>query len=224
MPPLISVIITTYNAKLFICDAIQSVAHQTYPNWELIVVDDGSTDNTQAVVKALSTPLTFITQSNQGISAARNAGLNRAHGRFIAFLDADDVWMPQKLELQMKYLDDHPEVGIVFSLAQNTRDPHSATANDEFPVFEAHVPINCLVRQEVFDKVGNFNLQVRIGEFAEWYGKVLTAQIKIGSVKELLVRRRIHGNNVGIKQKHRQIEYVRMLKQKLDRERKLAVD
>lgn len=117
--PTVSVIIPTYNRARLIGEAIQSVLDQTFTDLELIVVDDGSTDNTESVVTEFKDPrVRYIHQENMGISAARNAGIHNTQGRYVAFLDSDDLWLPQLLELQVRFLDGSPHIGVVYAKAQ----------------------------------------------------------------------------------------------------------
>ena len=113
MSTLISVIIPTYNCGAFIKEALDSVFAQTYTDHEVIVVDDGSTDNTREVVGRFEDKVKYIHQENKGVSSARNTGIRNAGGRFMAFLDADDVWLPDKLELQMRAMSESDSIGIV---------------------------------------------------------------------------------------------------------------
>ena len=114
----VSVIIPTYNYGRFIKEAIDSVTTQTFGDFEIIVIDDGSTDNTLEVLSGINDPrLRVITTDNGGIGAARNHGLDHAQGDYIAFLDADDVWMPKKLEIQLQIIQENPEVNFVFTNA-----------------------------------------------------------------------------------------------------------
>ncbi len=111
-----SVIIPTYNYGRFLREAIESVQRQTVRDFEIIVVDDGSTDDTQEILRSIDEPrLRFYRTENRGISAARNEGLRHAAGQFIAFLDADDRWLPQKLELQLAMMEREPDLGAVFT-------------------------------------------------------------------------------------------------------------
>jgi glycosyltransferase involved in cell wall biosynthesis len=115
--PLVSVIIPTYNYARFITDAVASVHSQTYSNWELIVVDDGSTDDTEAVVKSLAVNeprISYLRQDNARQAAARNNGIRQAKGNYFQFLDADDLIEPQKLEQQVVFLEQHPDVDITY--------------------------------------------------------------------------------------------------------------
>jgi glycosyltransferase involved in cell wall biosynthesis len=123
--PLVSVIVIFLNTEKFIEEAIESVLDQTYDNWELLLVDDGSTDgSTQiALYYAEQYPkkvryLEHPNHQNRGMSAARNLGISRAKGEYIAFLDADDVWLPYKLEQQVGILNSHPEAGMVYGNTQ----------------------------------------------------------------------------------------------------------
>jgi glycosyltransferase involved in cell wall biosynthesis len=116
MNDFISVIIPAYNAANYLADAIDSVLAQTYRNFEIIVVDDGSTDKTYDVIKKnYSKKIKYIYQENKGPSAARNAGIEAAKGEFLAFLDADDIWSSRKLEEQYKTYEQYPKLGVVFT-------------------------------------------------------------------------------------------------------------
>lgn len=113
---LISVIVPVYNLEQYIVDTIESVLRQTYQHFELIVVDDGSTDRTAEICESFDEPkLKLIRQKNQGANAARNAGLRAAQGDYIAFLDGDDLWFPEKLAKHIEHLEQSPEVGISYS-------------------------------------------------------------------------------------------------------------
>lgn len=115
---LVSVVVPAYNAARFIGEALRSVLAQVYPAIELIVVNDGSTDHTGDVVRALAPQALLLEQSNRGLAAARNAGVRAARGRYVAFLDADDAWHPSKLEKQLAVLARYPEAGVVTTLCQ----------------------------------------------------------------------------------------------------------
>ncbi len=111
--PLISVIIPAHNAGPFIQETLRSVTRQTYPRWELIVVDDGSTDDTPQRIQPFLSILRYIRQENAGGGAARNRGLSVASGEYIAFLDHDDLWSPEKLEVQVAVASRHPRSGLI---------------------------------------------------------------------------------------------------------------
>ena len=111
--PTVSVVIPAYNAEAFVGDAIDSVLAQTFHDFEIIVVDDGSADGTRRVVTAYGDRVRFYQQEQAGASRARNRGIEEAHGEFIAFLDADDLWLPTKLEKQVQAFRNDPSLGLV---------------------------------------------------------------------------------------------------------------
>ena len=109
---LVTAVIATYNYGRFVTQAVESVLAQTYGNLEVIVVDDGSDDDTRELLAPYTDRIRYIYQKNQSVAAARNTGIRAASGDLIAFLDADDIWHPQKIEVQMRYLADHPEEAV----------------------------------------------------------------------------------------------------------------
>jgi glycosyltransferase involved in cell wall biosynthesis len=173
----ISVIIHCYNKESFIAEALDSVLQQTYSKAikEIIVVDDGSTDGTAAVIKekALLFPvINYIYQQNGGVSAARNTGIKNAQGDYIAFLDADDLWLPDKIERQCKALEQHPEVGLFYTdlfkydYKQEKLTPvrviaYQADEQDLLFKFVAKgapvIPSTVLVKKACFEKEGLFD-------------------------------------------------------------------
>jgi glycosyltransferase involved in cell wall biosynthesis len=112
---LVSVIIPTYNCARYVNTAIQSVLEQSYSNTEIIVVDDGSTDETRDVIQSFKKEIVYIHQENKGLPGARNRGIQEASGEYVAFLDADDLWRKDKLEIQAQVLESFPSVYLVFS-------------------------------------------------------------------------------------------------------------
>ena len=114
--PNISVIVPTYNCGEFISEAIESILNQTYPATEIIIVDDGSTDNTEEIVNSFGAEkITYIRQANSGVSTARNLGLAKANGDYITFLDADDIWLPLMLESQINVLENNRDITLCFT-------------------------------------------------------------------------------------------------------------
>jgi glycosyltransferase involved in cell wall biosynthesis len=114
--PLISVIVPTYNAEATVLETIDSICHQTFSDFELIVIDDGSTDRTLARVRSVRDQrVRIFTGSNRGLAESRNRGIERSGGEFISFIDADDMWTPDKLELQLKALHCHTDAALAYS-------------------------------------------------------------------------------------------------------------
>ena len=115
MTPAISAVIPTYNRKQFVLDAINSALQQDPKNYEIIVVDDGSTDGTFEYLLSLNLPIRVIRKQNGGVASARNEGIRNAKGKYITFLDSDDVWLPGILKAQLDFLDSHPHIPLVYT-------------------------------------------------------------------------------------------------------------
>ena len=166
--PLVSVIIPTYNRGWIIGEAVDSVLAQEYPNTELIVVDDGSTDATDAVLAAYGNRIRLLRQKNRGVSAARNAGIRAAAGGLIAFLDSDDLWLPAKLGRQVAFFQQHPdavacqteETWIRNGVRVNPGKRHRKPSGMIFiPSLELCLvsPSAVMIRRRLFDQVGLFD-------------------------------------------------------------------
>lgn len=166
--PSVSVIIPTYNRRDFLAEAVASVQSQTYRDWELIVVDDGSEDGTRGMVESLPGPLRFISQEHRGVSAARNRGLAEARGEWIAYLDSDDLWHPRKLEIQVRYVESHPEAVVTYTdeiwirrgVRVNQRARHRKYSGDIFAYCLSLCivsPSSALLRKDVLARAGGFD-------------------------------------------------------------------
>lgn len=220
---LVSVIIPTYNVGRFLSAALDSVFAQDYRPIEVIVVDDGSTDDTAVVVRSFP-GVRYIHQANQGPPAARNTGLANSTGELIAFLDADDRWTPNKLSAQARYLAEHPEVGCVIGRLQNYLDENAqqpswipASAMNEG---EGTLGMQAsLLQRWVFDRVGPFNAQFTWQDDLEWLIRVREAGIGIAFTPDIFVHRRIHASNISRDQQSFARARFRALKDHLDRVR-----
>jgi glycosyltransferase involved in cell wall biosynthesis len=183
--PLISVIIPAYNTGATILETIGSVQQQTFDDFELIVIDDGSTDNTLAQLgKVRDNRLKVFTYPNQGLGASRNRGIEHARGEFISFIDADDLWTGDKLELQLEELTRHPEAGIAYSWTAFIDKEGRFLFAKEPLYFKGNVyrelliscfiasGSNVLVRKRCIDSVGLFDETLRSGEDWEYWLRV----------------------------------------------------
>jgi glycosyltransferase involved in cell wall biosynthesis len=169
--PKISVVIPVYNGETYIRSALESVLDQTYSDFEVIVVDDGSTDRSREVIAGLKRAVAYIYQENSGVAVARNHGFLHSRGQFIAFLDQDDRWYTNKLESQVAVLDQHPGIGITYSDVdmidetgrvtdvQSLRNQASVSFLRRFPEFpHPHpFPSTVLMRREIFAGAGMFD-------------------------------------------------------------------
>jgi glycosyltransferase involved in cell wall biosynthesis len=216
--PLVSCIIPVYNGERFLGAAVDSVLAQTRQPVEIIIVDDGSTDGTPGVIARYGNRVRSIRQENAGPAAARNAGLALATGAVIGFLDADDLWQPDKLSIQMAELTRSPETMICLAGMMNFRE--SAVGG---PVAEAFggsfSPCTMLVRAPVFQQIGGFDPLLRAGEDTEWFCRVMMGGIRYTVLPDLLVRRRLHDRNLTRADPPSHAKLLGILKLALDRKR-----
>lgn len=205
----VSVIIPTFNYGHFIGDAIESALEQTYPIEEIIVVDNDSADDTEKVVRGFGDKVTYIKEKNLGVSAARNKGVEISKGELIAFLDADDTWLPQKIEKQVAKMLDDSAIGLVhcgireFDSGSGETlavylDGSEGWVAEEVALFSTPTIIGpggtILVRRDVVDDAGGFDTRLTNGE--DWEFCLRVAQkYKVGFVAEVLVNYRNHGKN-----------------------------
>ncbi|MDR2794507.1 MAG: glycosyltransferase [Holosporaceae bacterium] len=202
--PLISVVIPTYNRVKFLPKAIDSILKQDYPNIEIIIVDDGSSDGTAELIANgnYGTQVKYFYQENRGVAASRNLGIEKATGKWIAFLDSDDSYVPGKLMAQAKYFHEHPECEIVFTRYKNflTDDKLKnleQTQNElEREVWEQYYLASAIVKGEAFEKCGGFMNEFGIGEDTELLFRMQTIGICLNHcLKEDYYNRCIHGEN-----------------------------
>lgn len=183
--PRVSIIIPTFNCMAFLGSAIDSVLAQTYTDYEIIVVDDGSTDKTRERIAEYADKIKYFHQLNQGVSAARNLALTHATGEFIAYLDADDMWQPGKLEAQVSYLDSHKQCGMVhtevsvidedgkiihicFNRETGRSVPQGKCLNDLLQ--RCHIQtLTVMERRSCLDKAGPFDLRLPVAQdYMHW--------------------------------------------------------
>lgn len=205
--PLVSVIIPNYNYATYVGEAIDSVLAQDYPRVEIIVVDDGSSDDSRFVIESYGGSVKGIFQQNQGVSATRNTGIAASCGEFVAFLDADDVWMPTKLSRQMERFGESA-VGMVHAgvteiddsgtvIGENLAGREGRVSNDIL----ALLPVilgggsGVVVRRRILEEIGGFD--TRLSTSADWelYYRIAT-KCEVAFIREPLVRYRVHGTNM----------------------------
>src|SRR4030043_1054439 len=168
--PKVSVIITTYNLAHYICETIDSVLAQTYTDYEILVIDDGSTDNTQEVLSKYNGKIRYFYKENEGECATLNKGIELSRGKYIAFIDADDLWFPDKLRLQVNFLEQNPDYGAVYSdtylfdnkgnLPKTVLQTHKAYSGqilDKLCLKNFIQQLTMVVRKECFEKIGLFD-------------------------------------------------------------------
>ncbi|HEV8725266.1 MAG TPA: glycosyltransferase [Candidatus Binatia bacterium] len=215
--PIVSVVIPAYNVGCFLPETLASVFNQSYSNYEVIVVDDGSSDGTGETLRAYEGRLIYRHQQNRGPSAARNAGIRAARGNYIAFLDADDLWSRDKLKLQVDFMEQNPQIGLVFSdmeefdhektlcrsLLERTLlrsemiagRPAVVDAERKLLVEDFIPTSTVLVRRECLTKTGLFDESLHFVEDRELWLRV-AASFPIAVLPFVVGRKRVHDSNL----------------------------
>lgn len=206
--PLVSVIIPTYNNASFLVESLNSVLHQTYNQVEVIVVDDGSTDNTEEVLSPYQQSIRYLKKANGGPSSSRNAGIALAQGEFIAFQDADDLWLPQKLALQVEHFRQNQKLGVVFTGSQhfnesglldsNVRPGHPLPTGmifDKLLTDHFIAMSTVMVRRSCIDEIGAFDESLIGAEDYNFYLR-LARKFQYGCLNQVLVQKRLHQSNL----------------------------
>lgn len=197
--PAISAIITTYNCADYIGDAIESVRHQTMRPAEIIVVDDGSTDNTRELVRTLGADIRYFHHDNRGEARARNRGVTFAHGETIAFLDADDAWPPGRLAALSERLIEDDVLSIVCGRARAFKDESWTEALAAGPGRpEAFLmSFGCaLIRRQVFTLIGQVDVTMQHGVDLDWFLRCREQKVPIATLNDVVLLYRRHGRNM----------------------------
>lgn len=224
MPDGVSVLIPIYNGARYLDECIQSVCDQTLTPAEIIVIDDGSQDDTPKVAAAWGPRICYQRVAHGGLPYARNHGLRFAQAQCIAFVDSDDVWLPKKLELQMAALSRETEPAMVFGYVQqfvsaDLAPEEAAKLKYETAPLPGLFSSTLLIRKSDCSRVGQFDETLQTGEFIEWCSRGKDAGIKTVMVPDVVCRRRLHRSNLGRGGTATHGGYIHMLKRVLDRRR-----
>ena len=222
--PLITVVIGVYNAERYLAEAIESVLAQTHPRIELIVVDDGSTDESGRIAEAYGDPVRCIRQENGGMAAARNRAIPEARGSYFSFLDADDRFPPDKLRSQLAVFDAQPELDVVYGHVTEFLSPDlddAARALLRAPEHDVPWPTPnlMLVKRESFLRVGLFSTDLKVGIGVDWHARANELGLRSAVPPIVVLERRLHADNNGIRQRESKPQYLHVLKAALDRRR-----
>jgi glycosyltransferase involved in cell wall biosynthesis len=221
---LISVIIPVYDGEKYLAEAVETVLAQTYRPIEVIVVDDGSTDGSRKIAQRFGRPVRYCFKSHQGVGATRNHGITMARGSFCAFLDADDLWVEDKLTRQIAVFGDKPHVDMVFGYAKQFHSPElseqlKAKLDGAGQTMPGCIVGTLLIKRESFLRAGLFETGWRLGEFIDWYLKAIEKGLESYMLPEIVMQRRLHGGNMTLRERPAMLDYVRILKASLDRRR-----
>jgi glycosyltransferase involved in cell wall biosynthesis len=222
----ISVIIPSYNSASFLAEAVKNVLQQEIQPLEILIVDDGSTDDTAAVAARLPGPIRYVHQTNSGPSAARNRGLELARGNIIGFLDADDLWAEDKSERQLTVLQARPEVEVVQGFVQWMCLVDTSSAERRYrPLGEPYASFNlgsALFRREVFDRIGYFDATLHHSEDVDWFLRAREQGVSILVQENIALYYRIHESNISQDKLKRRASFLQVIKMSLDRRKELG--
>lgn len=220
---LVSVIIPVYNGEKYLAETLLSVLNQTYKNLEIIVVDDGSIDNTVNIVKANKNVI-YIYQNNQGTAAAFNSGINQAKGQYFAFLGADDLWNSIKTQIQIDAFKEYSDYDIISGHVKQFLSPElPEQLKDNIKFSEKLIPGQVvpamLIQRDFFFRVGLFETKWKVGAEMSWFLRANEIPLKLKILPEMVLLRRIHTNNKGIMNREFLSQRAKIIKASLDRRR-----
>lgn len=213
--PTVSVIIPLYNAEVFLAQAIESVLGQTHPPQQVLVIDDGSTDQSAQIARRYGTDVELVRQPNAGGACARNRGVALAHGDLLAFLDDDDYWAPEKLAWQINALRQSPHLEAIFGQIQPIDTATTADQEGAWRSFMAqdgwHLD-TLLIRRQAFQRIGPFDPAWMI-DTVEWLWRARRLGLCTQVLPQVVAWRRIHGDNHSIRARLRaHAEYFRLIR------------
>ncbi len=202
--PTVSVIIHTYNNEKFIVETLESVLNQTYKDYEIIVIDDGSVDSTRNMLLPYMQKIKYHYKENGGIASAKNAGISLSKAEFIAFLDHDDLWVPDKLKMQMECFNENPQAGLVYAKYTSFRDGKELRTKPEkgysgwiFKELLAKSFIQTstvIVKREYLNAIGPYDESFSLGDEYDMFLRI-SKKFQCGFINKGLTRYRIHDTN-----------------------------
>lgn len=221
----ISVVIPVFNGAVYLAEAIESVLNQELKPAEIIVVNDGSTDNSAGIARKYEPGIILLQQANKGAAAARNLGVSKATGNYLAFLDADDIWTQNHLAMLYDKMKNDPALDMVFGKVEQFISPELTKYNEdlkaELRLIAAEHPGAMLIKKSSFLKVGMLNENLQLAEFIDWFGKARDMGLKSCMLDEIVYKRRIHSSNQGILKRDQLKDYTSVLREALARKRKM---
>jgi len=222
--PTVSAIIPVFNGANYVAEAIESVMAQTHPVDEIVVVDDGSTDDSTEVLARFGDRIRVVHQENRGESAARNRGIAAASGEVLAFLDHDDLWTPHKVEVQVAALRADPAPVAVFGHVVQFVSPEIEPGRVPVPT-DGDRPVPGTINgtlvtfRTTFELTGPFPERRDGTAFVDWYARILDADLGVVTVPEVVLRRRHHLGNLGRTHASAPETYARAMRRVIDRRR-----
>lgn len=220
MSGLVSVVIPIYNGEAHLEETLQSVLSQSYSAIEVIAVDDGSKDQSQVILKRHPS-IQVIDQNNRGNASARNHGLDSARGEYIAFIDQDDLWHPDKLSKQVALLEEDKDVLFTLShfLSFGEERPDWCREETFIEAKPDYSPSSLVARREAFNTVGRFNEELQAASDVDWFFLAKDLQVKWEIVPEVLHWRRVHTQNQSNNYKKLHLEMLSLVRRSVQRKK-----
>lgn len=223
---LVTCIVPVYNGELYLAETLDSILGQTYCSIELVVVDDGSTDGTAKVVESYGSQVRYQYQPNAGPASAFNTGLGLAKGEFMAFLGADDLWHPEKLERQLLRFAMRPELDLCVTHLQNFWIPELKEEAERYKNHNLAQPLpgytsaTLVARRNLFDAIGNFDSSLQHGHDLDWFLRAAEHDANMELLPDVLMHRRMHHSNRSrFLADNSRRTFLRIVKASLDRRR-----
>jgi|SRR6266542_446927 len=221
---LVSVVMTVYNGGRYLREAIESVLQQTYSPIELIVLDDGSDDASSLIASSYGREIVHISRKRAGMGAARNDALGHATGQLLAFLDADDRFMPDKTERQFAAFQEDGSLEVVYGHVREFISPDlvpdvARRLRDPAPRLPGRLPGEMLIRRDSFFRVGLFSTRLKLGVGLDWSARAAEAGLRSKMLQEIVYERRLHTTNNALREQSSRDHYLFAVKAALDRRR-----
>jgi glycosyltransferase involved in cell wall biosynthesis len=216
--PRVTVVVASHDGERFLQEALESVFDQDFDSFEVVFVDDGSQDRTGEIARSF--PVHYLRQENQGLAAARNAGLELARGEFVAFLDDDDVLPPRKLSVQVRYLDEHPETGCVLGRQEwmfEGAEPAEMPRDPLFGEAGGIQLVTAMIRRSALEDLGGFDPSYRYAEDRDLLVRMREHGVEFVVLPEVVLRKRVHGSSMTMNAPSTH-PILRSLREKLERE------
>ncbi len=227
--PTISCVIPAYNAEIYLGEAIDSVLDQTRPPDEVWVIDGPSTDGTRRVAESYGRRVRYTVQDGTGPADARNTGVRLSGGELVSFLDADDCWLPNKLERQLAAFDDDPSLEICLThvalrwSAEREHERLALAGIERSRVAAGFATISMLARRTVIDRLGPFDTSLSMADATDWLLRAREAGVPMLVMPDVLVEHRMHAASITATQRRRSAdEFLGMVKASLDRRREAS--
>jgi glycosyltransferase involved in cell wall biosynthesis len=219
--PLVSVIIAVKNGEKYLETAIESVWNQTYKNYEIIIIDGHSTDNTSKIAQSYP-QIRYFLQNSKGIAQAYNQGIDESKGELIAFLSCDDMWTPEKLQTQVEYMINHPEIEYTVAKVKFfLEEGHSPPSGFRTELLEGDyigkIMETLVVRKNLFEQIGKLNPEFTVAEDVDWFARCNDAKIAMAVIPQVLLQKRVHDTNLSLNDKQNTQNLLKILRNSIKR-------